>query len=170
MKFTKLCALYGSRQKLWLHLFNYHEEGFLTWKNPRAARVKIGDVAGRLNIRYVTVMAGSRTQFVHRIVYEMFNGDTESEVDHIDTNALNNKLENLRPATRAENTRNVGARRDNALGIKGVSYNKASGKYIAQTTVAGKRKWLGAFSTPEAASAAYQAAAKELHGEFANAS
>jgi hypothetical protein len=167
MMFIDLVKQYKSRQALWLHLFEYRE-GKLYWLNPRAPCVKIGDLAGSLNTRYYSVFVAGKTYYLHKIIYEMFNGDCEVEVDHKDRNSLNNLKDNLRAATRLENTRNVGARKDNALGLKGVSYHKATNKYAAQSTENGKRKWLGSYDTPEEASAAYQAYIIKNHGEFAN--
>jgi hypothetical protein len=48
-----------------------------------------------------------------------------------------------------------------------VSFHKASGKWIAQICINGKKKHLGLFSTPELAYAAYCKAALEYHGKFA---
>jgi hypothetical protein len=88
-------------------------------------------------------------------------------VDHIDGDGLNNQRSNLRLATHTENLRNQRIRRDNTSGFKGVSWSKASGKWVAQIRMTGKIKYLGSFTTPEEAYAAYCAAALELHGEFA---
>jgi len=90
------------------------------------------------------------------------------QVDHIDCDGLNNRRSNLRPATRCENARNQRMFRNNKSGFKGVCYDKRRHKWRAIIGVAGrKRRHLGQFDTPEAAHAAYVAAAKELYGEFA---
>lgn len=156
---------FGSRQNVWNYLFEYRE-GQLFWKNPRAPRIKPGALAGNLNTRYFSVFVCGKTVYLHKIIYEMHHGDYEGEVDHEDTDSLNNKIANLRPATRLENVRNVGVRKDNKLGSKGVHLNKA-GKYIAQINLEkGKRKYLGSFETEELASECYRLAAKEAYGAF----
>ena len=160
-----LVAIHGSRQAVWNHLFEYRD-GELFWKNPRAPRIKPGDKAGNMNTRYYSVFVCGKTTFLHKIVYEMHHGDYVGEVDHKDTNSLNNRIGNLRPATRQGNTQNTGVRKDNVLGLKGVSFHKATGKFVAQTTVNGKRLHLGLHLTPELAKAAYDKAAAQLHGEF----
>lgn len=80
----------------------------------------------------------------------------------------NNRLWNLRHATRSENKSNIGARKDNALGVKGVCRLR-SGNYQASIAKNGKKVWLGTRATIEDAAALYWAAAQELHGTFAKA-
>ena len=94
--------------------------------------------------------------------------DPKTFTDHIDGNGLNNQRANLRACTRAENGRNRGATCNNTSGFKGVSWHKGNRTWDARIWVNGKNRCLGSFSTPEAAYAAYCAAALELHGEFAN--
>lgn len=87
----------------------------------------------------------------------------EVEIDHRDRNTLNNQRDNLRPCTHAQNVRNVGPRKDNSSGYKGVTWDKENNKWRAQI---GRVK-LGRFSNVIEAAHAYDAKAKELYGEFA---
>lgn len=139
---------YGSRSLLWNHLFSY-SDGNLFWKNPRAPRVKRGDLAGQFNARYWSCNVCGKRVYIHRIVYEMHFGDTQLEVDHIDRNTQNNAIENLRAVTRKQNIENTGTRVDNISGFKGVSYHKASKSWVAQPVIEGKRKWIGGFNSAE---------------------
>ncbi len=77
------------------------------------------------------------------------------EVDHIDRNPKNNKLENLRLVTRQQNSIN---KLDHAL--KGVHYRKDRNKFSAQIKVNGIKTHLGNFDTAEEARAAYLSARK----------
>jgi hypothetical protein len=105
----------------------------------------------------------------HRLVWLYHNGCWPSKfLDHIDGDRENNRIENLREASRTDNNRNVSRQRNNTSGFKGVSLMKRDNVWIAQITVNRKNYYLGRFSTPEEAYAAYCKAAKELHGEFAN--
>lgn len=85
-------------------------------------------------------------------------------IDHIDGDTQNNRLTNLREATKGQNNRNKGASSRNKLGVKGVSL-LPSGKYQARIGRVGVR--LGNFDTIEEAAAAYRQAELSLYGEFA---
>ena len=87
------------------------------------------------------------------------------DVDHVDGDKRNNTAENLRTATRQENSKNVNC----PLGVIGIrgAYRVRDGKYKSQICVNGVRVHLGYFDTPEDAGKAYIAAADKFHGEFA---
>lgn len=94
---------------------------------------------------------------------------TNGWTDHINGNCLDNRRANLRPCTASQNAANTRVRRRNKLGIKGVDF-KADCRfrpYRAQIMKDGKKILIGMFADAETASAAYQAKAKELFGEFA---
>lgn len=88
------------------------------------------------------------------------------EMDHKDTIKSNDKWENLREATRAENTRNRNAKITSIVGLKGVRLT-TSNKYEANIKIHGTFKYLGTFNTPEEAAKAYAIAAENEYGEFA---
>jgi hypothetical protein len=100
---------------------------------------------------------------MHRVIM----GDPEGlEIDHRDGDGLNNRRDNLREATNAQNNHNQRIRSDNTSGYKGVSWYGPSGKWLAYIKVNGKQRHLGYHATPEQASAAYAKASAKLHGEF----
>lgn len=108
---------------------------------------------------------------LHRVVFSRVLGrplERREEVDHINNNKLDNRRENLRLATRAEQTRNSSLSRRSSSGYKGVSRQKSSGKWQAQIVVNGKYIHLGVFDDPKDAHAAYCKAATKYFGEFAN--
>lgn len=88
-------------------------------------------------------------------------------IDHVNGDGLDNRRCNLRLASTRQNCYNVGARKDNKSGQKGVTWHKASRKWRAQIAVPGKIKHLGTFAEKAEAIKAYQLAAREVHGEFA---
>jgi hypothetical protein len=90
-----------------------------------------------------------------------------SRVDHINGDGLDNRRANLREATHAENMRNTGVRSDNTSGYKGVHWYKSRKAWQASIKAEGKQLFLGYHSSAESAARAYDAAALELHGEFA---
>jgi hypothetical protein len=90
-------------------------------------------------------------------------------VDHIDGNPANNSFSNLRLATDSQNKANCKVRKHSKVGLKGVSIYNKSNKFRVAISIRGKRKELGIFDCPAAASFAYQIAADIHFGEFARA-
>lgn len=91
-----------------------------------------------------------------------------SYVDHRNGNGLDNQRSNLRQATHGQNMANKRIYRNNTSGFKGVTRNTGTGRpWRAAIKADGRRRHLGYYDTPEAAALAYDAAARELFGEFA---
>lgn len=108
-----------------------------------------------------------RTVGMHRFI--MGVTDSRLEVDHENLNTLDNRRANLRVATRSQNQHNRRRQSNNRSGYKGVGWHRASSKWRARIAIGGKQVFLGLFSTPEEAFAAYCKASSELHGEFGRA-
>lgn len=108
--------------------------------------------------------ANNKTLRMHRLVLS-----TNTFVDHIDGNGLNNVRSNLRRATIQQNSFNQRLRSGKVSGIKykGVTWNKESNKYQAQVMKNGKNFNLGRFTCPVEAAKAYDEKAVELFGVFA---
>lgn len=121
----------------------------------------------------ITPKLGKRqTILMHRIILQRMLEDTPLEkweqVDHIDGDGLNNRRENLRLATNAQNSANKGKASKNTTGFKGVFRTKNRPKpFRAQIKVNQKSIHLGLFDTAEQAHEAYKEAAKKYFGEFA---
>lgn len=86
-----------------------------------------------MKIGYIKVALGRKHQiFAHRLVAEAFipNPEDKREVDHINRIRHDNRVENLRWATPAENQANIGVQTNNKLGHKNICY--ARGKFLVQ--------------------------------------
>jgi len=129
------------------------------WNCPRPnTTIKEGDLAGTVHKGYrrITIgISGSRVRILaHRLHWFMIYGELPPELDHIDRDKQNNRIENLRSVTRSENCFNKAKREGMTSKYKGVSWKKANNKWIAQIKINQKVKHIGSFDTQEEA---YQA-------------
>lgn len=126
------------------------------------------DVACNKGYLHSNVFLGGqrRTIRAHRAAIALTTGKWPvKEVDHINGNKSDNRICNLREATRSQNAMNQ--RRHSGLsGIKGVSFHK--GKWRSRIFVNGRSQHLGYFKTKEDAARAYDSAAMEYFGAFAS--
>lgn len=119
--------------------------GIFTRKKQIQGSSAIGTEAGYKNTRgYIAIMVDWRLYVAHRLVFlYMYGYIPEGEVDHIDRNRGNNRLDNLREATRQCNARNAGMLSNNKSGIKGVYFFKITGRWGANIKVNKKSIFLG---------------------------
>jgi hypothetical protein len=104
----------------------------------------------------------------HRILYYLHHGELPAILDHIDGNPLNNSIDNLRAATPSGNARNCRSAKNSSSKYLGVCWHKAAKKWRAQIKINGEVKYLGCFTCEKEAARAYNKAAAEHFGEFAN--
>lgn len=101
----------------------------------------------------------------HRVIWAMHYGEWPTgDVDHINGNRKDNRIANLRAATKGENARNAAKRRDNTSGICGVCWHRHSGKWIARIKADGKSVFLGRFANLEDAVRARKMAEARIGG------
>ena len=134
------------------------------------------DITGRFlkgtlhNKGYLQVNLDGKYYYIHRLIAIAFipNPDNKLFVDHINNIRDDNRIENLRWATKTENNQNSKMPINNTSGFKGVSWYKNNNKWLAQIYIDGKKIYLGSFNNIEDAIKARQEKAKEIHGEFLN--
>ena len=107
---------------------------------------------------------------VHKLVAEAFLGKRENfkiQVDHIDRDILNNRIDNLRYCTQNNNKRNskkykTSSKKETSSRYKGVSWHKATGKWLAKIRYNKKDFHLGVFTEEKDAAEAYNKAALNM--------
>ncbi len=106
-----------------------------------------------------------RTIYLHRFIMGALPG---TDVDHINGNGQDCRKINLRVCTHAENQRNYSKTSSpTASSFKGVRWDRDRSRWVAWVKLDRKSRFLGRFASEEEAARAYDAAARELFGEFA---
>lgn len=154
-------------------LFHYDsEKGILYWKSSRKKRRQKDSTAGIVSLnkfgttgngkplirpepqKRMVVSIQGRSYMMHRIIYFWYHGVWPEYVDHIDGNPLNNKIENLRSVSAAENALNKKLPVSNKSGIMGVNFNEKTKKWVASGTCNKKLTHIGTFDDKDDAIAA----------------
>ena len=135
-------------QKKLLELYEYDEAtGLLTNRITRSSRAVKGAEVGSINSHgYIRTSIDGKQYKVHRLIWVLMTGDSllpTDLIDHIDHDKLNNKWENLRKVTSAENSQNRSVSKNNTSGFTGVHWSKKIEKWTALVEVGGKRIIVG---------------------------
>lgn len=157
-------------QKELTQLFNYNYDTGIFTRAVAVSSTKVGDIAGYIHkiSGYHRIRINNRKYLTHRLVWLYVHGYfPPNEIDHINGISNDNRLCNLRLATRTENMRNIGKSARNKTGFKGVSFDEKTGKYSIKLTVGKKELYLGGFLSLESAVDNYRNLAKKHYGEFA---
>lgn len=101
---------------------------------------------------------------MHRII---LNAKDNEFIDHINSNRIDNRKQNLRIATNSENQHNSKLPVTNTSGYKGVAWSDHAGGWIACISIEGKLSKIGLYATAKEAATAYDIAATTYYGEFA---
>ena len=120
-----------------------------TYDNGLLLNKKTGHIYCNLDRdNYIRVRRDGKEYRAHRIIWELFNGPIPETllIDHIDRNTLNNRIENLRLVSRAQNNWNSKGRGNLGKGI-----TKVGNKYRAKIMYRGETYSIGTFDTIEEA-------------------
>lgn len=120
---------------------------------------------------YVKINVFGWPRKAHRIAWLLASGEwppANVDIDHINGNRADNRLANLRLASRAQNSWNSHAHNDSLHGFKGLTWIHGRQKWQVRICVHGSRKTLGHFTSLEDAQAVYRDAARHFFGEYAS--
>lgn len=141
--------------------------GVFTRKVTLNSRFKVGDIVGvQRPDGYLRMSVDDINYFAHRLAWlHVYGVWADEQIDHINRVRSDNRIENLREATRSENAQNIAMFSTNTSGFKGVSYDSSRGKWAAKIGILGlgKQKTLGRFPSAEEAAKAYAKAAAQYH-------
>jgi hypothetical protein len=153
-------------------LINYNSEtGCFIWRKREGIAgswntQNAGKNCGRFVNGYLYIRIGVREYRAHRLAWLIVTGEwPKQELDHINGRRDDNRFCNLRLANRIQQGHN--RKSAGKSGILGVHWCKTSKKWYAFTRINGKKKNLGGFNCPAAASFAYQIATYSKIGKFA---
>jgi hypothetical protein len=168
-------------------LLDYNPDtGVLTWKPRPLEMFKNEGVYKRFNNLLAGQTAGTNDKpragtylrrtigifgkqyKAHRICWLLhYKKEPVNMIDHINGDALDNRIENLRDITNAENKRNGTRFSNNKTGFAGVHYNTKTGVYRSGIGVDSAWTWLGTYHTLDEAIAARKEAELK-HGYHEN--
>lgn len=111
---------------------------------------------------YHTIVVMGRKYYAHRLAWFYTHGGWPPNIDHDNRVRTDNRIENLRSCSQAENMQNTKLRRDNSSGLYGVS-TRTDGSHFARVRVEGRVTYLGSYRDPDRANAAAVAAKGRLH-------
>jgi len=100
---------------------------------------------------YVVIRIDRKLYKAHQLAWLYTHGTFAPELDHINRIRNDNRIANLRAASRSMQMHNAGMLKNNTSGVKGVSYHAASKKWHARIWVDGKCRHVGFFATIEEA-------------------
>lgn len=155
-----------TQDELKKHLFYDKETGIFTWKKSYRNQHTNKVAGGYDKDGYVVIKINRRPYRAHNLAWLYVYGSFPAIVlDHIDMVKDNNRIDNLREVTHAENSQHrVNALQSNkSCGLLGVSMCKRIKKYRARIMTNGSRILLGYFDCPKEAHNAYLMAKRSLH-------
>lgn len=143
-----------------LDAFEYRDGHLYRRKNGKR-------VGTRHHTGYLQFSFKDKLYNAHRMIFLMHHGWLPEVIDHVDNDRSNDRIENLRPATWAQNLQNMRLRASNVSGRKNVCWDKRRRKWVVQLNVNKRYKFLGRFDDLELAELVATEAREKYHGAFA---
>lgn len=141
------------------------ETGVFTWRVSTTNRVQVGEQAGVVKSNgYVQIGLYTQRYYAHRLAWLYAYGVWPTdEIDHANRRRADNRITNLRLASRPENSQNHGLSKRNSSGHTGVRWRKEVGLWHARISRDYREVHLGYFGSVSDAVAARKAAESEYH-------
>ena len=142
-------------------LFEYRDDGHLI-------RRSTGRIAGCLDVSngYTILHIKKQKYRVHRLIFLFHHGHLPEMIDHIDGNRSNNKIENLREATKNQNCHNYKKPVTNTSGYKNIYWDKNHEKWRVMIEENGKQ-YTKRFKDKQEAIEYAEQLRNQLHKDFA---
>lgn len=153
-------------------LFDYHSDGYFVRKKSRGTQKAGSRCEGKVEESgYRRMPINYNLYLTHRLIWKWHFGTEPKFIDHANKNRLDNRIENLREASKPENARNQILPCNNTSGYFGVRFYDCKKKrrqpcWVAQITVNSKKINIGYFASKLSAVLAYNKACQSLHGEY----
>ncbi len=106
---------------------------------------------------YTRIKYEEQIYVVHRLIWKWWYGYDPEEIDHLNGDKQDNRIDNLRNVNTQANNRNRPKQNNNTSGFTGVNWHKQSGKWRARVAIE-KAIHIGSYDTPQEA--------KEARDEF----
>jgi hypothetical protein len=161
--------IYGQNvttQERVIELFFYNQDTGVFTRRAKVSGAKgVGAVVGTSsNKGYLTVNIDGKSFKLHRIAWLYVYGSMPLlDIDHINGVRDDNRIANLREASRSDNSQNRATNKNNKSGFPGVCWDATESAWKAYIGHGGKPRFIGYYKTPELASSAYLSAKKAMH-------
>jgi hypothetical protein len=138
-----------------------------SWNNKNANC----EITTKCQKGYLRVKINGKYYPAHRIAYSLYYNEIvnpDVEIDHKNRNKSDNRIKNLRKATRSQQLQNASIKTNNTSGVHGVNWSVHNSKWLVRIRANGKRIFVGYYDALEEAKSARINAEKMYHKNYAH--
>jgi len=126
--------------------------------------IRYDDNFGYINSKGYCYISYEGAQYMaHRLIWKWWYGYDPEEIDHINGDKLDNRINNLRNVDRKTNNKNSKKRKDNSSGFQGVTWHTRTNKWRSRVTIDKKQIAIGYYNSPQEAADARDSFIKEFY-------